>query len=146
MRNIAPTNRPILQRTMLNLPASNRSLQSIRSRLNGEICQRDLEAVAGTEVRQAEVAGAHVLGGDLQLVVAAVVAFLPLQLFVVAEQEGGLGVCFSERGVGAEGGVGGDSCVVNVVSSWMSLQGPNFLRIAAYLYQRIRRLGLRRLW
>jgi hypothetical protein len=36
--------------------------------------------------------------------------------------------------------------VVNVVSSWMSLQGPNFLRIATYLYQRIRRLGLRRLW
>jgi hypothetical protein len=50
----------------------------------------------------------YTLGGDLELVVAAVVAFLPLQFLVVADQEGGLVVGFGEGGVRAEGGVGGD--------------------------------------
>ena len=108
MRNIAPTNSPVLQRTMLNRAARNRPLQRIRARLDGEVRQRDLQAVACSQVRQAEVAGADVFGGDLQFVVAAVVAFLPLQLFVVADQEGGLVVGFDEGGVGAERGVGGD--------------------------------------
>jgi hypothetical protein len=45
----------------------------------------------------------HTLGRDLQLVVAAVVAFLPLQFLVVADQEGGLVVGFGEGGVGSEG-------------------------------------------
>ena len=93
---------------MLNRAARNRPLQRIRARLDGEVRQRDLQAVACSQVRQAEVAGADVFGGDLQFVVAAVVAFLPLQLFVVADQEGGLVVGFDEGGVGAERGVGGD--------------------------------------
>jgi hypothetical protein len=70
---------------MLDHAASDRPLQRIGARLDGEVGQRDLQAVARAQVRQAEVAGADVLGGDLQLVVAAVVAFLPLQFFVVAD-------------------------------------------------------------
>ena len=62
MRNIAPTNSPVLQRTMLNRAARNRPLQRIRARLDGEVSQRDLEAVARSQVRQAEVAGEHTLG------------------------------------------------------------------------------------
>ena len=62
MRNIAPTNSPVLQRTMLNRAARNRPLQRIRARLDSEISQRDLEAVARSQVRQAEVAGEHTLG------------------------------------------------------------------------------------
>jgi hypothetical protein len=108
VRNIASTRSPVLQRTVLNHTASNRPLQGISTRLDGEVGQRDLEAVASAQVRQAEVASLHTLGRDLQLVVAAVVAFLPLQFFIVADQEGGLVVGFGEGGVGAEGGVGGD--------------------------------------
>ena len=62
MRNIAPTNSPVLQRTMLNRAARNRPLQRIFARLDGEVSQRDLEAVARSQVRQAEVAGEHTLG------------------------------------------------------------------------------------
>jgi hypothetical protein len=108
VRNIAPTHSPILQRTMLNRAARDRPLQRVSARLDSEVGQRDLQAVARAQVRQAKVAGADVLGGDLQLVVAAVVALLPLQFFVVADQKGGLIVGFDEGGVGAEGGVGGD--------------------------------------
>jgi hypothetical protein len=108
MRDIAPTSSPVLQRTVFYHTASDRPLQSISACLDGEVGQRDLEAVACAQVRQAEVAGLYTLGGDLELVVAAVVAFLPLQFLVVADQEGGLVVGFGEGGVGAEGGVGGD--------------------------------------
>jgi len=108
VRDIASTSRPVLQRTMLNHTAGDRPLQCICARLNCEVGQRNLKAVTRAQVRQTEVAGAHAFGGDLQLVVAAVVAFLPLQFFIVADQEGGLVVGFDERGVGAEGRVGGD--------------------------------------
>jgi hypothetical protein len=85
MRNIAPTHTPILQRAMLNHTARDRPLQRIGARLDGEVGQRNLQAVTGPQVRQAEVAGADAFVGDLQLVVAAVVAFLPLQFFVVTD-------------------------------------------------------------
>jgi hypothetical protein len=108
VRNVASTSSAVLQRTVLNHTASDRPLESISTRLDSKVGQRDLVAVASAQVRQAEVAGLHTLGRDLQFVVAAVVAFLPLQFLVVADQEGGLVVGFGEGGVGAEGGVGGD--------------------------------------
>lgn len=109
-RHIASTDRAILQSTVLNLATSDGSLQRIATLEDSEISKAYLIAIASPDIRQPKVARAHSFRRDLHLVVATIVSFLPLQLFVVTNKQRGLVVCLSDGRFGSEGGVGRDGC------------------------------------
>lgn len=95
-----------LDEAVLDGPVDDRAVEPVQAVLaghDGEVGQRDLSRVAGHDGRHAEVQRVDLARRDVQLVVAAVVDLLPLQLAVGAHEPLGRLHAAGDGDVGAVG-------------------------------------------
>lgn len=87
MRQVRHDNIAPLQNTVFHSPARDGPTQPVRSRLDSEIGEADFISIPRQQAREAEVLGFDLLRRNVKLVVASIVALLPLQLFIVSDQQ-----------------------------------------------------------